>query len=636
MSNLQRGFRALLIAVALVVFIAPGTGRAQDAVPRFEPSDCWFDVPADQTVECGYVVVPELHANPDGPTIKLAVAVFKALGDQPQPDPVMMLSGGPGEKALENAVVVAGMLAPVFPDRDFITFDQRGVGNSEPSLECPEWRETFMASMDSPDPNLDKEYNALIACSDRLAEEGINFAAFNTTENAADVADIQAALGYEQVNLFGASYGSLLAQVTMRDHPEGIRSVILDSVLPTGASVLVDSSVTTEDALTRLVDACAADEACNTTYPDLQQVLFDTIDRLNAEPVSLTIQNPLTGESYDVLMTGDAMLGNLMFFLYQTSVLPVLPQAIYDVYNGDYALMTQLSGTFLVAIDALTRGMQYTVSCTEDLVGRTPEQYLEILADLPPQYRGRADIEDMIEYGPFGICAGWPVEEVDPAFKEPVVSDLPSLVLAGQFDPVTPPRYAQQVADTLSSSYSYEFPGVGHSVLLGSTCAQEIAQDFVQDPTTEPDVSCITDLGLKFVVPQTSFTLVPFTSDIFGITGVIPDNWSELSPGTYAESAVSETALIQQSLSGDIATITDLLKTQLGLAEFPASTGTREANGLTWELYEVEIQGYPTRLAVTTSEGTALLVMLISSADEIEKYTELVFLPAVDALQPTR
>ena len=413
----------------------------QEYAPTFEQAPCPFDVPAGAPVECGFVIVPEDHNDPAGPTIRLAVAVIKDQSDDHQPDPVILLSGGPGEKTVAAATGLAQLLAPVHPNRDLIIFDQRGVGLSEPALECPERVQAFFDLLDEPDPDVTQQavFEAMMACRDRLVSEGHNLSAYNTVQNAADVNAIRIALGYDQVNLWGGSYGSLLAQAAMRDHPEGIRSAAIISVLPLEKSLFVEASATTANAVMHLLDACAADEACNSAYPDLQEVLFEVIDQLNEEPVPITVMNPLDGQSYDAVLTGDEVLGNLVTFLYFTQIIPVLPQAIYDVHSQDYGLMTQLSSTTLSLLDLLSRGMMLSVMCTDDLIDRTPEDLLNVVAALPRQLTGSTDPEFEIEYGVFGVCENWPVEEGDPWVTEPLVSDITAPARSGEFAPATPP-----------------------------------------------------------------------------------------------------------------------------------------------------------------------------------------------------
>ncbi|MCJ7660457.1 MAG: alpha/beta hydrolase, partial [Anaerolineales bacterium] len=324
----------------------------------FEPGACPFNVPAGAEVECGFVVVPEDHDNPDGKTIRLAAAVSRDQSEDHQPDPVIVLAGGPGEKLVENGQVMLQLFSDVHPNRDLIVFDQRGVGLSEPALECPEWVEAQYELLDEADELVvvETSFNKLMECNQQLVNEGVNLSAYNTSQSASDVNAIREALGYEQLNLFGGSYGSFLAQAVVREYPEMVRSVAMNSIYPLEISFLVESPLVTSQGALDLLAACENDEVCNQAYPDLTKVFFETIERLNEEPVMITVTHGTSGKDYDVLLTGDRVYGNLLGFMYITQFIPLLPQAIYDVYNGDYDLMAQLQGTYLSLYDATSRG----------------------------------------------------------------------------------------------------------------------------------------------------------------------------------------------------------------------------------------------------------------------------------------
>ena len=541
------------------------------ALVRFEGAPCPFDLPANRAVVCGFVVVPEDHSDPDGPTIRLAAAVFKDQSDDHQPDPVLLLTGGPGERTVHLAPPLAQLLADIHPNRDLVIFDQRGVGLSQPALECPEFVAAVFDLLGEADPDLALRttFDAVMACRDRLVAEGYNLSAYNTAQNAADVDAIRDALGYDQVNLYGGSYGSLLAQATMRDYPEHIRSVAINSVWPLEKSFAIDVSTVAADAVLRLLDACAGDEGCSSAYPDLQPRLFALIDQLNDDPLAISVTNPLDGQAYDAVLTGDAVFGNLVVFLYQTQVIPAVPQAIDDVTNGDYDLMALLVGRNLALFDALSRGMEYSVLCAEDLVGRTPADLLDVRSALPPQLAGRADPELQIEYGLFGICENWPVEQAEARVKEPLVSDIPTLVLEGQFDPVTPPEYGRLVAENLSNSYFFEFPGVGHDVLANG-CARSIIGAFVNDPTQAPDAACFGEMpGVVFDLPREPEKVVmePFTDEQRGFSGLVPTGWNELAPANLArgDSALDPTYFVLEGTPGTAAELFVSLAGQLGL-----------------------------------------------------------------------
>ena len=612
----------------------------------FEETDCPFSLPPEEiegeTVTCGFVTVPENRVNQGEGTIRLAVVVFKAESDAPQPDPVILLSGGPGEKTAENAPIVAQLLQSFRDDRDLIIFDQRGVGLSEPALECSEFTETILETLDELDPEvgLTKMYEALTACGQGLVAEGHNLSAFNTIENAADVDDIRQALGYDQLNIYGGSYGSQLAQEVMRSFPEGIRSVVLGAVLPLEKSFFVHVPTTIVNSILHLMDVCADDQECSSAYPDLEQTLYDTIDELNANPVPITVTNPLDGQSYDSWLTGDEVFGNLAIFLYVTDIIPVLPKAIHDVSQGDYELMTQLSSTKLALINALSRGMMLSVFCAEDLIGVTPEEYLEVREQIPPQLVGRADPEDVIEYDFFGICQNWPVEQADPAFKQPVVSDIPTLILEGEFDPVTPLIYAEEVKAHLSNSYLFEFPGIGHDVLVASSCSRQIADQFMDDPLSEPDASCLEEMqGAAFDLPELDsgeITLEPVSDEATGLSGLAPAGWDSPAVGTYvrAENALDPTALIIDLLPLSMEDFLDLITSQLAMESHPESVGELETDSFIFALYEEEIQGVAVDLAATViDEASTLIVLMQSPANERGILYKEVFLLAVEALE---
>ena len=229
--------RFLILVLAGLVLLAAFPAAAQDAAtPRFEPGDCIFQSPAGQEPECGYLIVPEDRSNPDGNTIQIAVARFKSTNPNPPDDAMIYLEGGPGGSTLENiSLSFDSLFAPYLADRDVIAFDQRGVGLSQPTLDCPELTDMTYAMLDqriTVDESVRLGAEAISACGARLQSDGINLAAYNSVESAADVNDLRQVLGYDQLDLLGISYGTRLALTIMRQQPEGLRAVILDSVWP--------------------------------------------------------------------------------------------------------------------------------------------------------------------------------------------------------------------------------------------------------------------------------------------------------------------------------------------------------------------------------------------------------------------
>jgi pimeloyl-ACP methyl ester carboxylesterase len=328
----------------------------------------------------------------------------------------------------------------------------------------------------------------------------VNLSAYNTSQSAADVNAIREALGYEQLNLFGGSYGSYLAQAVAREYPEMVRSVAMNSVYPLDISFLVESPLVTAQGALDLLAACEEDETCDQAYPNLTEVFFETIERLNEQPMTITVTHGTTGKDYDVLLTGDRVYSNLLGFMYITQFIPLLPQAIYDVYNGDYGLMAQLQGTYLSLYEASSRGMMYSVLCAEDLIGKEWEDLRDNYEAVPIPLSDKVDPEDTRPYSIFAICEQWGVDRLDASFKEALVSDIPALLMGGEFDPATPIEFAEDVAETLSNSYLFEFDGVGHNIMAASDCARKTMGEFFQDPSQAPGASCMIGMPTGFAV----------------------------------------------------------------------------------------------------------------------------------------
>jgi pimeloyl-ACP methyl ester carboxylesterase len=608
---------------------------------NWEEANCAFDIPAGQEVDCGYLTVLEDRGQPDGPTLRLHVGIFRSQSDDPAPDPIVYLEGGPGGNALEPAALVFNQrFAQFLENRDFIMVDQRGTGLSEPALDCPEYTELGNDLLDDDieaEAALELALEAIETCRARLEEEGVNLAAYTSAANAADLEELRLALGYEQWNVYGISYGTRLAQTLMRDYPEGIRSVVLDSVYPLQLDLYESVPANAWRAYEVLFAGCAADEACNAAYPDLETVLFETAEELNANPVMIEITNPLTGETFDALLNGDSLVGFLFPSLYAAEIIPLLPKIIYDASTGNFDTLAQIQGAFLANSDFVSLGMQLAVQCAEEIPFSDPEVVAGAAAEVP-ELEGLITSSPNLGSGLFTICQAWnPDAAPDASENEAVASDIPTLVMAGEYDPITPPAWSQLVTADLSNSYYVEFPGLGHGVSISGECPAAIMLAFIEEPTSEPDSACIAELaGPAFVPVIPEVVLVPLESDAFGFSGLVPEGWEEIAPGVYsrATSAVDAAVTIQQSAPVPLATLLDLLTGQLGLDEAPGEAGTREANGLTWALYETTVQNLSIDIALAEADGTAYVILLQSSPEERESLYEAVFLPTIDALTP--
>jgi pimeloyl-ACP methyl ester carboxylesterase len=500
----------LIIVVLLAMGGTPILAQA-DEVPRFDIVDCAeFEIPdSAEDVECGYLTVPEFHARPDGDTIQLAVLIIKSTSPDPAPDPLVLAQGGPGGSGIDlyknllNSGDAFGELgAKLRSDRDLIVFEQRGTHHSQPFLFC---QEVFDATLNSLEENLSDEEEARLAidafdaCKASLEQEGIDVSAYDSEENAHDIADLAAALGYDQINYYGVSYGTMLGQHLMRLHPEILRSVILDGIVAISGSPNQKIDAAKHRAYTELFAACAADPDCDETYPNLEQIFTETIDLLNQTPARVPITDPETGTTYNIFFSGDDFADIIVGLLYQTDMIPALPKLIYDARDGQFGLIGAALSMFIFDREMAT-GMYYSVMCAEDF-DYTPDEL-----DLTGVRESFVEDAKKEAETDLKICEIWDVERLGPEADQPIVSDIPTLLLSGNFDPVTPASNAEIVAETLSDDYAYVFSADGHGVFMKGECANSIVEQFLANPDQEPDASCLAVLGPpEFITPRNTF-----------------------------------------------------------------------------------------------------------------------------------
>ena len=613
----------------------------------FEQAPCPFPLPAGQvdgdTVDCGYLTVPEDRSDPDTRTIRLAVAIFHPPDGATEPDPILYLEGGPGASVLERIWMLFDRFEPVLDaNRDLIVFDQRGVGFSEPVLDCPVTAELGLDLMDgivdgqalTDQEAYDLLLDSFIDCGRALGADA-DLSAYNSVASAADVNDLRLALGPEQGNLWATSYGTRLALGVLRDYPEGIRSAVLDSAYPPDVDLHVSSPANLDRSLNLLFDACAAEEACNTAFPDLRTVLFDTVRDLDADPVLTTLTNPQNGETYDAEIDGATFLSLILQLMYETEVLPAIPQFIYESSEGNLETVRLMLGQFLAIREISSRGMAFSVQCHEELAFGSWAELQAALREFPEL----VTLYELSLVGrlPYDVCEKWDSGRAGPEENQAVTSDLPILLMSGEFDPVTPPAWGQHAAETLENDIFVEFPGVGHGASVVPGCPQDMMIAFLDDPTRPPDGACVAGMGIRFAVPtEGAVELVPFRNEQMGISGLAPDGWAEVRPGVYSRgsSALDTAVLIAQAAPTSSETLLQALIGQLGLDESPASVGQREANELTWTLYYAQVQGIEIDFALAESDSLAMIALLQSMPAEHDGLYEGVFLPVLDSLVP--
>lgn len=444
------------------------------------------------TAACGSLTVPEDRRNPTGRTVRLAVARVPAVTAAGQSDPIVYLEGGPGVSmmSLASRAIKAGVNA----DRDVIFVEQRGTLFSEPNLVCPEV-EAFMAAsvsehFSAPTTGV-KSDAATTACRDRLTASGVDLKAYTTAENAADVADLRVAMGIKEWNVYGTSYGTDLAQRLLRDHPAGIRSVVLDSVVASNLNPIEQFWPSFATAYQAMFGACAAQPACAAAYPDLAGELTRSVNRLTTSPLVVTVPDangkptPVNVDGYRFAnLVGVVLAGG-------PSSAALVPKLIHQMATGDGAFVAAAVVSTTVLTPGLNAdGFTWSAACPDWTAGTTRAAVLAkakaalpdfpdvVLSLLPQVSRFQSD------------CAIWDVGTSPASARAAVVSDVPVLLLGGTFDGVTAIYWQDAVKPGLSKGQSVSFPGLGHTVVDQSPCAMSVMQAFLAAPGTTVDQSC--------------------------------------------------------------------------------------------------------------------------------------------------
>jgi pimeloyl-ACP methyl ester carboxylesterase len=457
-----------------------------------------LDIPSG--VQCGFLTVPENRAKPSGRQIRIFVMRAPAVSTTPKPDPIVYLSGGPGGA---GSFEVAAMIKHgLNAEREVIFVDQRGTHRADPLLACPEWEQFLFDSVSLPftaDSTTAMDSATIQACHDRLAATGVDLAAYNTTENAADIADLRVALGIDSWNVYGVSYGSRLALTLLRDHPQGIRSVVLDSVSPPVNNIAQTWWQAPASSFKAIFAACAAQPDCAAFDSDLEEDFTTTVNKLDQTPV-VTQAIDLSGAPVTVNMDGFAFAYTILLTSERTDASRI-PKIIADMAYGDSrepaaAYLALRGGPEIIGLGGI--GLATAVFCEESANLTTEEAALATAKAALPELPDRVLRVQPKQGRLFTECPIWNVPKAAPSVIAPTVSDVPVLIMEGTFDAATAPEWVDLVTPDLHNSQVVPFPFTGHAVLPKSTCAVSTMSAFLDAPTEPVDQTCAAQTTLTF------------------------------------------------------------------------------------------------------------------------------------------
>lgn len=577
-------------------------------------------------LRCGTFTVPELHAKPEGNTIKLPVVVIKSASPNPASDPLVMLQGGPGGSAIREffGAIVRSSFSPG-DDRDIILVDQRGSFLTQPSLTCPEYRETVLKHIQSGlmgDAAEQERIAANAACRARLASAGINLAAYNSLENAADIAALPRALGYVDYNLYGKSYGALLAQHIVALYPQGVRSVILDGVIPRAGKFALTRNANFQKALQKVAAACAADPLCAKDYPDIEQRFVALVSALNASPEPMTITTRLLTEvvTLNAPLTGEALLGVVYTMLYDSYGISRLPRLVNLVEKRDLDYLARLRDRFeLQVLNETTVGMFNSIFCSEE-ANFTEDEAQQADADVLPELKVFRSAREILT-----TCKEWGVPLLGDEVHAAARSDVPVLVLSSEFDPLTPPEFGAQAAAGFSNAIQVLFKAQGHGLAPANACAASLIANFLNAPAEPLDTKCTQGRPLEF--STTSIQLTEFTDPIAGVGGKRPVGWIELSPGVFGDDvSVAAIQFVHQTTPDPAA-----IRRQLETGRFQR-TDARTIGEVAWQFFSGSSSDGRLLQDIAIGNDGRFIVQLVSGAPEQRAMLyEEVFLPAVES-----
>lgn len=465
-----------LLAAAVLCAAASLAGAATPAAPlTLRP--CVIEHPLRLTVvpaECGELAVPENPGDPRGRQVQLHVARVAAISRRREPDALFVLAGGPGQAASAFYASVAGAFARIQRERDLVLIDQRGTGASNP-LDCKEDEDRLYAATGSEVAELTRR--CLAALSPRA---DLRF--YTTSLAVTDLERVRAALKYERIDLYGVSYGTRVAQQYLRRYPAHVRALILDGVIPPQLAIGPDVAPDAQSALDAILARCSAEAACAARFGDPQRDYQAVRARLASGAVSLSVADPAGGALRQLQFGPEQLATVLRLGGYSADYAALLPLLLNSGAHGDFSALAAQSLLLMRSYAGIALGMHNSVVCAEDV----PFWGAIDRPRLAATFMGVAQVDALAT-----LCGIWPHGPVDADLHAPLVSGVPTLLLSGSDDPVTPPRYAQLAAAQLSQARQLVLPGFGHGQLT-VPCMDRVLADFLARPVVAAvDAACL-------------------------------------------------------------------------------------------------------------------------------------------------
>jgi len=464
--------------VLLVIAIAFISNIASASEGNLSIEDCHLEG-IKQQVRCGKLLVPENYNKEQGKKITINFTVIPAIDNSENKEPFMFLAGGPGQAAVELSSGLRRAFTEVRKTRALILVDQRGTGHSHP-LQCEDNQVQSIYQIIPEDFDANEVKDCLANLSGDLSQ-------YNSENAIRDFDAVRIALGHEKINIYGGSYGTRAALVYMRMFPESLRSVVLDSVGPIEVPIGL-FGLSSARSFELLLENCKNNESCNQAYPELSSEFERVIQTLEQAPITLNIPHPRLGDKTSFVVSKSKFISTIFMQLYSMQTRALVPLVIHQASLGNFAplagLISQTDGD-----QGIYLGLNLNIVCNEDMPKIS--QAMSV-ADANNNFGGSLTMESLKT-----ACPLWPIYAVEQSFYQPVTANIPTLILSGNLDPVTPPSNGEKSAATLPNSHHIVVENAAHIAGM-SQCGVGIINEFLTSlKPKELDEKCLEELPVE-------------------------------------------------------------------------------------------------------------------------------------------
>ncbi|MBQ4803357.1 alpha/beta fold hydrolase [Aquimarina sp. MMG015] len=474
--------------VVMVLFVLCCFTSIQGQNTSIEETETFFpnaDVLKEDTIEYKFLSVPENWDDPKSNTIKIAVCILKNKSNKANADAVVFIQGGPGASGVQN--IRSWYRHPLREKNDIVLFDIRGTGFSEPRL-CPDLGKKFMeilAKNQSETEDEKQKTAEALFCKQDLLNQGVDIEAYNSLSVSRDLHALKTLLGYSNWHVYGASYGTYMAQVYTSMFPKDIKTLSLDSPISEISTYYTKNTTNYISSLSKVFKRCLSDSDCHNQYPDLETIYYKTIADLEEHPITVKVDKKIIASGEFTYNSEDFKIA-IQQALYNKKLVEVIPLLIYQFHERNEDALGNLVAAFSSLL-GMDYGVYFCVSCNETLPNNKISEYQTDAS----KYKG---LKGGVAFykSDFKVCEKWNLNRQDTIVPHDLskLSSIssPVLVFSGEYDPITPLTNGDKVARKFKKGYTVVGHNLGHVPGFTRT-GSKVAEFFINNPNKQLDIS---------------------------------------------------------------------------------------------------------------------------------------------------